>query len=304
MPSAEQDMLQAWVAERALDGALAAGDAPDSPAPEPGRQTVLDEPALALGQIRLLTPALAPGPTPRYVSVCDTHMGTVILVPFGRYALPALPGEYATSLMSPPLRVACLWNAIEVDAQRTAQNSWFAGTLDATIAARLSRALEWFHTGDPTLHQEVGVTGPRLIHPQDPRHEYIQEERRLSHAIRRDCGALQAAPPALYLRPLTDPADRVAAESQTSYGRFQRAAIAGTVLWLKWDSVSGQDQVRIEDPNGGLSQHFDGCWLQNPDGDCSSPAWNGKLQVPAPLMETATHMVRPEGTTLRLLRTR
>ncbi len=304
MRTAEQEMLQHWLVERALDCALAKGDAAGSAPPDPSAQNDLKDGPLAPGQIRLLAPALSPGSPPRYVAVCGSGMDTDTLIPFGRYAHPALPGECATALTAAPLRVACLWTATSVDAMRAAQNSWLAGTLAPAVVRAMSEALTDFRTGRTPRPESTGASGPRLTHPRDPRHDYIEEERSLADTISHSCGTQGAPSDTLYQMPRPDTTRRVAAEDHTPYGRVHDLAIAGTVLRLRWDSASGQNLVHIEAENGEISEHFDGAWLQDQDGNCSSPIWNGQLQVPAALIETSTQLTRPEGSIYKLLRTR
>ena len=115
---------------------------------------------------------------PVYVALIEATEGDRWrVVPFGRFALPALPGELATGRRAPPLRVLCVWNSAVVDSARLAQG-WQVGQL-------LAREMRWVRQrldlpeNTPPPAPLARRLGPPLIHPLDPRHDYIEEERLL-----------------------------------------------------------------------------------------------------------------------------
>lgn len=145
-----------------------------------GRQT-----PPAVGQIRLLPPVQVTGAQDRPVYVLvleDAGAGAWRVVPFSRFANPAIPGEWMTGLRGLPLRVLCLWNA-RIVAQAVLAASWISRTLPAGQVGRAQAAWRDFSEGCST--DRTALTrgfGPPLEHPLDPRHEYIQEERGLLDA--------------------------------------------------------------------------------------------------------------------------
>ena len=176
--------LAAWLDEWQLEQRLQAADssAPAGPAarapirypaPRPGA-------AVSAGQIRLLPPATpATAGRPVYVAVfAPAGLDRWQVVPFGRFATPGLPGEFLTRRRTPPLRVLCAWNAGVVGAGLL-QASYPAGRLTAA-ERHAAEALLAAAGATRTLPASVASrTGPPLVHPLDPRHRYMEEERAL-----------------------------------------------------------------------------------------------------------------------------
>jgi hypothetical protein len=175
--------LAAWMHEWQLDRRLRQADeaAPGAAPPAPCRYpaTAPGRGVIAAGQIRLLPPVTPQtAARPVYVAVLAQAGGGVWQVaPFGRFATPALPGELALRRRALHLRVLCLWNVSALpDALLRA--AWQAGRLSAPEqrgAASVQAALR----GTPLPGMLARRVGPPLVHPLDPRHAYLDEERAL-----------------------------------------------------------------------------------------------------------------------------
>jgi hypothetical protein len=167
--------LDDWRLERALaaaDGTNGEGSETDGGAGAPPHAPGWPPPLageLGVGDILLLkpiTPLTARRPTYVVVVAPGGDAGWWRVAPFSRLAAPATPEEVTTGLKSEPLRVLCLWNAHPVPARRLAAWAWRVGRIAPATLARIGAA------GD-------GRRGPRLVHPLDPRHTYLDEERAL-----------------------------------------------------------------------------------------------------------------------------
>lgn len=178
--NAARVQLAHWLAERELDRRLPAGpEARVRPPPLPwGRDAagVLRE-----GEIRLLHPTagMAAAARPVYVALLLLRKDRRwLLAPFGRYAVPATPGEWATGSRAGPLRVLCLWNARPASA-RVLIGSWRVGVL-STRQRHAALAVHRRERGGPEVEPAVARrTGPPVLHPLDPRLEYLSEETEL-----------------------------------------------------------------------------------------------------------------------------
>ncbi len=129
---------------------------------------------------------------PVYVALIElTRGGDWLTVPFGRFALPAVPGELATRRAAPSLRVLCVWNAGPIDGARLARG-WSVGHLTPRELGWVRLLLEK-PAGAPPPRALAGRLGPPLVHPLDPRHDYLEEERLLwiDDAVPGTCGDAQ-----------------------------------------------------------------------------------------------------------------
>lgn len=172
----ERKLLAAWLAERELD--LLLRDEEAAPGANEGlRYEIARMPAEPWheGDIVLLRPATKGAWSPVYVALVKGHSdGRWLCVPFSRYATPAVPGEWQTPFASTPLRVLCFWNA-----RRIAQSSFIPGavkkcTLDQWNEIR--RIYEHTVRGAAADEGLVKRLGPPIVHPADPRYEYLDEE--------------------------------------------------------------------------------------------------------------------------------
>ena len=202
----ERETLARWLEEWHLDALLpepepaAAGSTPEGgaapshpgvPAPRPAGP----EPP-AVGDIRLLAPETpATRDRPVYVAVLRALPPDGWLVaPFGRFATPAVPGEWATRRAAPPLRVLCAWNRAVLPQARLV-GAWRAGRLSTVEQRQVARLLAALSSAGPLPAVLAARVGPPLLHPADPRHLYVAQERALWSGER----ALRLAePPAPY----------------------------------------------------------------------------------------------------------
>ncbi len=162
--------LARWLHEWDLDQQLrAAFPAPAVPPPGATAQPATDQPAPAVGDIRLLPPVPLDGSAawerPVYVALLAAPAaGRFLLAPFGRFTVPATPEEWSTGLRPPALRVLCLWAARTVPAA-VAGASWQADRLSpACCRAALAKPLP------------AARCGPPAGSPADPRWRYLAEE--------------------------------------------------------------------------------------------------------------------------------
>lgn len=164
--------LAEWLVERTLDQQRA-----DPPAPETSASALRYDVAQGSprpGEVFLARPSTqAWGPV--YVLVLEVDASGIMVVPFARYATPAVPGEWLSGMDAVPLRVLCGWNSRTVSSVHVLPGAvkrlgaaplaehrrfWEATCSGASLAARLAERL-----------------GPPLVHPADPRYEYLDEER-------------------------------------------------------------------------------------------------------------------------------
>lgn len=169
-----------------------------------------------IGEIRLLHPSGSGiDQRPVYIVVLGHRRdNTFLIAPFGRFAEPALPGEWLTGLKPVPLCVLCLWNS-RVVADATLNRSWRAGRLRTE---KMRQALEVYghiNANAPLVSASAEDIGPALRHPLDPRHQYQLEETELL-----DASLARSAPSSGNLVYETnDDEVRLAAEAAESYGR-------------------------------------------------------------------------------------
>lgn len=183
--------LEAWELEQRLESA---DDPPDYPAaaPAPLAYTLggrlpeagpsagrLHPESLNTGDIILLPPDNeATRARPVYVALAgELQSGAWLAVPFGRFPVPALPGELATGRAAAPLQVLCVWNHAPIAAERLARG-WQVGRLCAREQRWLRQLLD-LPPGRAPRKPLAQRLGPPLVHPLDPRHDYIEQERML-----------------------------------------------------------------------------------------------------------------------------
>jgi hypothetical protein len=189
----DRKKLSIWMDEWRLDRALAAADGTDGEAGSEDAAAGLPRLApgpppsfadgLRVGDILLLkpvTPVTARRPTYVVVVAPGGAAGWWRVAPFARFSTPATPEEVATGLKAHPLRVLCLWNGHAVSARRLTAWAWRVSRIAPAALARIGGA------GD-------GRRGPRLVHPLDPRHTYLDEERALWNEWDRAAQAADAA---------------------------------------------------------------------------------------------------------------
>ncbi len=169
----EQQQLAAWLEEYAL---LHDAEEPEDLEGESSTVDFTGEPPLEDGQIRLW-PALE---GPFYGLVLRSGYGTWKVVPFSSLSLPAIPGE-ARVRKEAPVQVVEGWNARVVPAV-VARQSWYSGRVDSEVGFWLQDWLTVVEQGGEMPERFRAWTGPRLRHPLDPRHSYLQREAERANA--------------------------------------------------------------------------------------------------------------------------
>ena len=180
--SEQREMLAAWLAEWRLEKELPppteedvtpSGDGRSFGQSDPDKTVGATETALRPGDVVLLPPdGETTSARPVYVALLDARPnGSWLCAPFSRFSTPATEGEYATERNFDPLKVACAWNANDLP-QDVLARGWLVehlGAQDVKILAdfALKRRAEL-----PPARR-----GPPIVHPLDPRREYIEEER-------------------------------------------------------------------------------------------------------------------------------
>ncbi len=213
--SEERAALEAWL--RAWRADPPPTDAPAGrppPRPQRGRRQ-----PVRIGEIRLLRPDTpAACERPCYVAVIESDPDdpSVIAAPFGRFPVPATPGEWRTALAPTPLLVLCCWNARRMP-RVALERAWPVGRLRA---ADRRAALRLVRVRDDGLDLPADLApraGPSLRHPCDPRHAYIEEERALFDGLGVPVRAAAAPADALEYPIPRDAALPIAAEPRATY---------------------------------------------------------------------------------------
>jgi len=144
-----------------------------------GQRHPFDADLLATGQIRLLGPGVLPqSRRPVYVAVLsEWEDGMFLIAPFGPFMEPATTSEWLTGRDAFPLRVLCLWNAHTVPRSSLAE-SWEVDDLSPQELADARSVFDHVFTGDPLSDRLLDRVGCPVVHPNDPRIAYQQEEAR------------------------------------------------------------------------------------------------------------------------------
>ena len=106
-----------------------------------------------------------------------------LFAPFSPYSEPATDKELKMECEDQSLRVLSLWNAHTTPSENL-KNSWFIGKLsDSERKDALSNF--WYSLNMKELPKHlIDRVGPKLIHSEDPRRGYIQEQLRATARIR------------------------------------------------------------------------------------------------------------------------
>ena len=187
----EKERLARWLYEWELMQAIGSGDEIEIDGKEEPPD-VLPEDTVApmddnieIGQIRLLPPVADEGMV-FIVVVSVAEDGAVGCVPFGSIAEPATPDELLSGLDKEVVRVYCLWNLRKISTDIIA-DSWIVDTLDQTERDRLLRAIDAVESDGSLSEDLLEDAGPPLLHPEDPRREYMNYERqRIDMAISKE----------------------------------------------------------------------------------------------------------------------
>ncbi len=194
----QRRQLAQWLFEWQLEQAITAPAACVEAAVASARESVGEDAARALavehqtgrradalqaGDVRLLRPVLSSArDRPVYLLLLtQSDDKSWLVAPFGRFAVPAVPGEWRTGLRALPAAVLCGWQVRRVPTAVLA-GAWHSMTLAMprlATARRIAAAccespeLDAAAEGGPLPWTELG---PPLRHPDDPRRAYLAEE--------------------------------------------------------------------------------------------------------------------------------
>lgn len=173
MGAAQREFLKRWWAARLLDEAWGAvsteavvdvGVRPGLPWGEP----------FAAGQLRLIHPSRAPD-QPRYFVLLPGVGAELVAVPFSRYVVPATPDEVLTGLEDPALAVLCIGNRRCAGAAGATWSCALGGVTPAWCSGIVECLEGWPGTADADPWR-LRIGAP-VLHPLDPRHDYMAAER-------------------------------------------------------------------------------------------------------------------------------
>ena len=316
---AEQALLEAWLTEFYADLALRSVDIVE----DSGSGRVLDTSGVITqwpdevgpgdaepepGAIRLMHPTV-PGMGSRlyYLAVLRREASRGWLcTPFSPYSTPASPGEVASGIDEPGLRVISLWNARTISDEVIAQ-SWPSGRLPDELRSRCEALLE-----DPPhswllAARRWETQGPRVVHSLDPRHDYMAEELATAVGLNRD-GSEGGEEGESHGRMIEYPdasSDQllVAAEKGVPYGMVATYAVEDGPLVINfWMGSRTMLLVRVVDQDDRPSSALDGHRLIGPRDIVSPRISTGCLTVPRAYMRDDLRLQAPDESTLDLRR--
>lgn len=186
-PPALKRRLARWLAEwnvyltlRSVEAEREAADgAPVQPMPRrmPSTEGRDMDGRPAEGDVRLMHPAGSAGAAgPAYIAVLSAaEGGRLVIMPFGRFAEPAVPDELRTRRHEPFLRVLQFGRAAALPADLVAR-SWRITALSPADLQDARAALASTRAGSRVSGRLALRTGPALWSLLDPRHEYLEEE--------------------------------------------------------------------------------------------------------------------------------
>ena len=189
----QRQALKRWLNEWRIDQLLRTDDPifiPKNPTAAKPYISLYDRKSIEVGQIRLFHPfSVATSGHLRYIVVLKRNNDESWLVaPFSRFCEPAVQGEYTTGKTAPALRTLCLWNA-RILPNLLIVRSW---VVDRMTASRIAQAItihDLLADDKPLPSPLVRRVGPPLVHPLDPRYDYIEEEREWLSALQEKCSS-------------------------------------------------------------------------------------------------------------------
>ena len=313
--AADRRKLAEWLAERELDGLLndAGGTTTGSepPADAGASNDLYVRDTVRAGDIRLLMPRSGLGAidSPVYVAALPGGVAEeVVAVPFGRYAVPALPTEWKTGMKQAALRVLCFWNAHRVAVDRFPP-SWRVKRLTARQVTAWTEVRCQVEQGSELPGGVQNRIGPPLLHPADPRHAYVAEEQERVNPYF-TAGKVNALTTSeeegLYLTEWrSDPVDwLMAAEGREKYGvaAFIYATEDEAVVVAVYEEETDRVRVRIMNRDGFPCHRFDGGHVESIAGGRSAPIRSGLTTAPTRMVSSLEYIVDRSGQRVRLQR--
>ncbi len=277
----------------------------DAPAPARGTDDLYESDPPCTGDVRLLKPRRTGGlqtERPLYAVVIENlREDGWVWIPFSRFSVPALPDEWKTGLRQNALRVLSLWNAQPVE-QGGGPPSWRVRRLPdrpLTACCELYRARQ---AGEPLTSAQQKRVGPPLLHPGDPRHDYMEIERERFAAYfhvpeARTIGFVDDS--AHYLsEPVVDGSRwLMAAEQRERYGlpgaiyRTADAKVAVAVYLQDGQSV----RIRLIDHDGSPCLRYDGGHVEAVSGERSGLIDQGVALAPAEAGAQCAALINANG---------
>ncbi len=299
----QRERLARWLDEWALDRRLRESDGGVDDFPEPvSFQEGKAGEEVRPGDIRLLYPGQEIHDGPAYVAVTEAAGDLYLIIPFGRFEEPATPEEWRTERDAFPLRVLCLWNARALSADALTR-SWRVDCLTAREKEDVRILNEWMESERALPSGLAHAVGPPLVHPLDPRHDYLEEETgRLDRALGKDWWAERDGYPAL--NEPDESALLLAADKRETYGgEAARYRVLQTALRLQVFRPEGDHcRVRISDRAGETVTDLDGGMLYGTGGTVSDVIRKGLTRVPVSFLESTFWVVDPRGRRYRVKR--
>lgn len=272
------------------------------------------EKEMAPGQIRLLTPeTTTEDPLPLYVAVLrEWEEDSLLVVPFGRFSEPATTGELLTGRDARSLRVLCLWNAHTVP-PATVARSWFIDNLSEEEAQQAWQVFRHVATGadlDEPLQLRIG---PPILHAEDPRIEYQEEE------VARMAAVVQYGAQATTATDIeSDQSDPIVIPWIAGYEEEgELAMVAKSTSIYEGESlfrIAGKDLVLcvrphsnwrdcvclVIDESGEPSETLDGWTLKSARGEMSAPIQQSQAVVSSAILRDGFVLLDASGTTVEL----
>ncbi len=317
--AAERQRLAEWLAEWELDGLLDEGEQ-QIPHPAPrrlsGGSASYAQSDVGVGDILLLQPPAIRHPLDRpvYAVLLDDpkpSVGQWLLVPFGPFAVPATPGEWVTGLRAEPLRVLCCWNYRRVSISAVPPH-WRVRGLNKGQRLLFAEVIRCLIDDRVLPERQRSRVGPPLLHPGDPRHRYLEEEReRVDCQLEPGTGADDLStdsPSAPYISetPGFDDLERLAAESRTRYGLRGGVYLTtdGACIVAVYPLDAERVKVRIVNRDGTSTAAFDRGYLEAEDGQRSERIETGVAIAAQSMAMQFRSLVDAEGQVRPLKRSR
>lgn len=273
-PSRHQErQLLAWLNEWNIYLELSAIDLDDKTAESWSDVNTRDVPP-EKGQIRLLQPVSpALGSRPVYIAVLDVDEdGGIQVAPYGRFAVPATPGELSTGRSCPAVRVLCLWNN-RMLSTGVLKSSWLVDEMTPGELSDAGAVLDSLKKGAELPEDLVSRTGPPLFHPADPRRIYINREQAFWDAVESQMAGRCKGVYLTYLpwfKKDSNPNELpVAAEERAIYAAAMRFSVEGVdaVIVVSLDSDTGNCRFQVQAPGGEACAELDNYRIETPAGE-------------------------------------
>lgn len=281
----QRKQLAEWLAEWELDRTLREADAPEHEAgPTPSRKSLSYEGIAtthSVGEVSLYHPLADEAPL--YVLNMEERDDRLLLAPFSRFSVPAIPGEWTTGQRTQPLRVLCLWNARWV-ARTALRPLWVVRHLPARALGEAGELYRCLTEGSAIPSRLAVRCGPPLVHPLDPRHAYIEEEMARFLSLQPDFplgSQTVLEDPARYLGAPIASNLLQAAEPPGAYGagsRLYRVPSFSALILVR--PGPAQSRVLLREMDGRLCLRAEGGRFVDADGQGSAPIHEGAADMP------------------------